>query len=74
MAGCLFVNPGAVLREVAVDSGDTGADRAGGTFGILELPKLSFTLYRSADGAVVEVGDGAVKTNRGDRARRVTAR
>jgi predicted phosphodiesterase len=66
--GGLIVNPGALLRDPAhrSDPGamlfdpDTGKSvpmppLEGGTFGVLELPAKTFTVYRAADGAEVDI-------------------
>ena len=48
----LIANPGALLRDPA-----EGADNppATGTFGVLELPSLVFTVHRARDGAAVPI-------------------
>lgn len=66
--GGLVVNPGALLRDPAhrAEAGamlfdpDSGKfvpvpPLEGGTFGVLELPAKSFTVYRAADGSEVEI-------------------
>jgi putative phosphoesterase len=67
----LVCNPGALLREPAEPmEGGMLFDResgkfvpapaaGGGTFGVLELPTLRFTVHRAGDGAEVEIAGAA---------------
>jgi len=68
----LVCNPGALLRDPAeAMEGGMLFDResgkfvpapaaGGGTFGVLELPVMRFTVHRAGDGAEVEIARGAV--------------
>jgi putative phosphoesterase len=72
----LVCNPGALLRDPAEPmEGGMLFDResgkfvpapaaGGGTFGILELPTLRFTVHRAGDGAEVQIARGAVTASR----------
>jgi predicted phosphodiesterase len=61
----IIANPGALLRDIgdngaliynpATGAFDRGIVPAGGTFGILELPSLRFTVHRASDGTEVEI-------------------
>jgi predicted phosphodiesterase len=62
----IVANPGAILREIPIgeiliynplsQSFLPGADTVeGGTFGVLELPSLLFTVHRAADGTEIEI-------------------
>jgi putative phosphoesterase len=61
----LVVNPGSILRDPAVPLDFP----TGGTFGVLELPSLTFTVHRAADGTPVDCGPQGRrrKTSRRDR-------
>jgi putative phosphoesterase len=54
--GCMFVNPGALSRHRDPSAPD--ARRPGGTFGVLDLSPIRFTLHRAVDGAEVPFPDG----------------
>ncbi len=51
--GRMVANPGALLRDPA--SRDDAVSTPG-TFAVLELPSLRFSVYRARDGSDVEVG------------------
>jgi predicted phosphodiesterase len=66
--GGLIANPGALLRstrgrvhsaerigELDLDGLTLGAPRAGGTFGVLKLPSLDFSVFRAADGCEMAI-------------------
>lgn len=68
VGGRLICNPGALLRDPAHPMGggmffDRASDKffvpppapEGGTFGVLELPSLVFTVHRARDGAEVQI-------------------
>lgn len=55
LGGGSIVNPGALLRNITDQRYVHKQDRAGGTFGVLELPSLSFKVYRAATGTEVDL-------------------